>query len=140
MNPVFEYHQLQNRRQFFQGAGLKLGGLALAQIAGQRALAAAKTEVNGDVHPSLPGFPHFAPKAKRIIMLFNSGGPSHIDTFDYKPVMNDFHGEELPESVRDGQRLTTMTSGQKAFPGTSRRWLRLQGGGGLSYCVCLCQM
>jgi len=64
----------------------------------------------------LPGVPHFAPKAKRIIMLFNSGGPSHIDTFDYKPIMNDFHGEELPESVRNGQRLTTMTSGQKAFP------------------------
>ena len=60
--------------------------------------------------------PHFAPKAKRIIMLFNSGGPSHIDMFDYKPAMRDFHGEELPESVRNGQRLTTMTSGQKSFP------------------------
>ena len=116
MNPAFEYHQLQNRRQFFQGAGLKLGGLALAQIAGQRALAAAKTEVNGDVHPSLPGFPHFAPKAKRLIYLHMNGAPSQIDLFDKKPRLTDYFDQELPDSIRNGQRITTMTSGQKRFP------------------------
>ena len=116
MNPAFEYHQLQNRRQFFQGAGLKLGGLALAQIAGQRALAAAKTEVNGDVHPALPGFPHFAPKAKRLIYLHMNGAPSQIDLFDKKPRLTDYFDQELPDSIRNGQRITTMTSGQKRFP------------------------
>ena len=116
MNPAFEYHQLQNRRQFFQGAGLKLGTLALAQIAGQRALAAAKTEVNGDVHPPLPGFPHFAPKAKRLIYLHMNGAPSQIDLFDKKPRLTDYFDQELPDSIRNGQRITTMTSGQKRFP------------------------
>ena len=116
MNPAFEYHQLQNRRQFFQGAGLKLGGLALAQIAGQRALAAAKTEVDGDVHPSLPGFPHFAPKTKRLIYLHMNGAPSQIDLFDKKPRLTDYFDQELPDSIRNGQRITTMTSGQKRFP------------------------
>ncbi len=116
MNPAFEYHQLQNRRQFFQGAGLKLGGMALAQIAGQRALAAVKTEVNGDVHPPLPGFPHFAPKAKRLIYLHMNGAPSQIDLFDKKPRLTDYFDQELPDSIRNGQRITTMTSGQKRFP------------------------
>ncbi|SVB03166.1 uncharacterized protein METZ01_LOCUS156020 [marine metagenome] len=116
MNPAFEYHQLQNRRQFFQGAGLKLGALALAQIAGQRALAAAKTEVNGDVHPALPGFPHFEPKAKRLIYLHMNGAPSQIDLFDKKPRLTDYFDQELPDSIRNGQRITTMTSGQKRFP------------------------
>ena len=116
MNPAFEYHQLQNRRQFFQGAGLKLGGLALAQIAGQRALAAAKTEVKGDVHPALPGFPHFAPKAKRLIYLHMNGAPSQIDLFDKKPRLTDYFDQELPDSIRNGQRITTMTSRQKRFP------------------------
>ena len=70
----------------------------------------------GISNPGLPQFPNFAPKAKRIIYLFMAGGPSHIDTFDYKPAMRKFHGEELPDSVRQGQRLTGMTSGQKSFP------------------------
>ncbi len=116
MNPAFEYHQLQNRRQFFQGVGLKLGGLALAQIAGQRALAASKSDVNEDVHPALPGFPHFAPKAKRLIYLHMNGAPSQIDLFDKKPRLTDYFDQELPDSIRNGQRITTMTSGQKRFP------------------------
>jgi hypothetical protein len=60
--------------------------------------------------------PHFAPKAKRIIYLFQSGAPSQFETFDFKPKLNDLRGEELPASVRMGQRLTTMTSGQATFP------------------------
>ncbi|HKB04450.1 MAG TPA: DUF1501 domain-containing protein [Gemmataceae bacterium] len=60
--------------------------------------------------------PHFAPKAKRVIFLFQSGGPSHLELFDYKPSLQKLHGSELPESIRRGQRLTGMTSGQKSFP------------------------
>ena len=60
--------------------------------------------------------PHFAPQAKRVIYLFMAGGPSHIDTFDYHPEIRDFHGQELPASVRMGQRITGMTSGQSTFP------------------------
>jgi hypothetical protein len=64
----------------------------------------------------LPAFPNYGGKAKRVINLFFAGGPSHIDTYDYKPEMRDIHGIELPESIRNGQRLTGMTSGQKSFP------------------------
>jgi hypothetical protein len=60
--------------------------------------------------------PHFAPKAKRVIYLFQSGGPSHLELFDYKPKLKELHGTELPDSIRQGQRLTGMTSGQKSFP------------------------
>ena len=59
---------------------------------------------------------HFAPKAKRVIYLFMSGGPSHIDLFDYKPTLARLHGNELPGSIRMGQRITGMTCGQKSFP------------------------
>ena len=64
----------------------------------------------------LPGLPHFAPKAKRAIYLFMSEGPSQMDLFDYKPSMADWFDKDLPESIRQGQRLTTMTSGQSRFP------------------------
>src|SRR6059058_5067100 len=60
--------------------------------------------------------PHFAPKAKRVIYLFQSGAPSQFETFDYKPKLPKLRGQELPASVRMGQRLTTMTSGQTSFP------------------------
>src|SRR5437870_5255881 len=59
---------------------------------------------------------HHAPKAKRVIYLFMSGGPSHIDLFDYKPKLKEHHGQELPAAVRMGQRVTGMTAGQKSFP------------------------
>jgi hypothetical protein len=66
--------------------------------------------------PGIPGLPHFAPKAKRVIYLFMSGAPSQMDMFDYKPEMGKWFDKDLPESIRMGQRLTTMTSGQKRFP------------------------
>ena len=69
----------------------------------------------------LPELPHFAPKAKRVIYLFQSGGPSQIDLFDYKPRLEQLHGMELPDSVRQGQRLTGMTASQKSFP-VQRTW------------------
>jgi hypothetical protein len=73
----------------------------------------------GQAHATDPGhsdLPHFAPRIKRVIYLFQSGGPSQMELFDYKPLLAKMNGEELPESVRKGQRLTGMTSGQKSFP------------------------
>ncbi|MED5586337.1 MAG: DUF1501 domain-containing protein [Verrucomicrobiota bacterium] len=116
MNPATQYHQLQSRRRFFQGAGLKVGGIALAQLIGQENRAAAKPAADGDIHPALPGLPHFAPKAKNLIYLHMNGAPAQQDLFDYKPQMEKFFDKELPDSVRNGQRITTMTSGQKRFP------------------------
>ncbi len=72
--------------------------------------------VNPLLADEVAGFPNFKPKAKRIIYLFQSGAPSQMDLFDPKPGMADHHGEDLPESIRKGQRLTTMTSGQSTFP------------------------
>src|SRR5262249_19792526 len=64
----------------------------------------------------LVGLPHFAPKAKRVIFLHQSGGPAQLDLFDYKPKLQSYHGTELPNSVRMGQRITGMTSGQSSLP------------------------
>ena len=112
MNPIHDFLNQQTRRQFFAGAGLAMGGLALHSLAPRARAAAAPARV----HPPLPGFPHFAPTAKRIIYLHMNGGPSQLDTFDYKPKLTAMSGQDLPESVRAGQRITTMTSGQANFP------------------------
>ena len=98
------------RRQFFGKSAKGLGGVALASMLNEN-LFSANSPVGG-----LPGFPNFAPKAKRIIYLFQSGGPSQIDMFDYKPNLNEVHGQEVPDSVFNGQRLTGMTAGQTSFP------------------------
>lgn len=115
MNPALEYLQMQNRRQFFEGAGLKVGGLALTALAGQTPIANAAA-VSGQIHRPLPGFPHFPAKANRLIYLHMNGAPSQLDLFDYKPGLKEFFNKELPDSVRNGQRITTMTSGQSRFP------------------------
>jgi hypothetical protein len=96
------------RRTFLQRAAGGIGLAALGSLLGQRAEAAAT--------PGLPEFPNFAPKAKRIIYLFQSGAPSQMDLFDPKPQMEARRGEDLPASIRKGQRLTTMTSNQSKFP------------------------
>jgi hypothetical protein len=114
MNPALEYHRLTTRRQFFQGAGLKVGGLALAGLMGKGAAQGATTD--SVVHPPLPGFPHFEPKAKRLIYLHMNGAPSQLDLFDYKPQLAEYYDKDLPDSVRNNQRITTMTSGQARFP------------------------
>jgi uncharacterized protein (DUF1501 family) len=116
MEPLLEYHRQQTRRQFFQGNGLRLGGLALGWLLanrGGRALAAAAPD---RVHPPLPGLPHFAPKAKSIIYLHMNGAPSQLDLWDHKPGLADYFDKDLPESIRNAQRLSTMTSGQARFP------------------------
>ncbi|MEM9364574.1 MAG: DUF1501 domain-containing protein [Planctomycetota bacterium] len=103
MNPI------PSRRQFFTGGGHLLGGAALASLLGDTASASA-----GNREGAVPT--HFAPRAKRVIYLHMVGGPSQMDLFDYKPQMADWYDKDLPESIRNGQRLTTMTSGQSRFP------------------------
>ncbi len=124
MNPFFRQQLQLTRRQFFGDQGLRLGGLALASmgIAGNGSSALGSdlsSQPGGDgtrVHPPLPGLPHFAAKAKSIIYLHMNGGPSQLDTWDYKPGLVDYFDKDLPPSVRGEQRLSTMTSGQTRFP------------------------
>jgi len=117
MNPCHEYLNHLTRRQFFSGAGLAMGGLALNLLAPRlRAAGAVKEALAARVHPPLAGFPHFAPTAKRVIYLHMNGGPSQLDTFDHKPALQDQFDQDLPDSIRQGQRITTMTSGQTRFP------------------------
>jgi hypothetical protein len=111
-----EFRQNITRRHFFaQGANI-MGTAALASLGGAGVLRAA--EQGGKPGADFTGAvrPHHAPKAKNIIYLHMVGGPSQIDMFDYKPVMNEWYDKDLPDSVRQGQRLTTMTSGQSRFP------------------------
>ena len=114
MDPIQQYAEAVNRRHFFKQGALGLGSAALASLLPQQLLAsvASTAQATG----GLPGLPHFAPKAKRAIYLFMAGGPSQMDMFDYKPKMADWFDKDLPESVRMGQRLTTMTSVQSRFP------------------------
>ena len=97
------------RRQFFGLASAGIGAAALATLLGEDLRAAGTPG-------ALQGLPHFAPTAKRVIYLFQSGGPSQMDLFDYKPRLHDLRGSELPASIRMGQRLTGMTSAQATFP------------------------
>lgn len=113
MSPLNEFLAQSTRRHFFGKAAAATGVAALASLLIPQAMAA-KTKpaaIGG-----LPGIPHFAPKAKRVIYLFQSGGPSQLELFDDKPLVREKHGSELPASIRMGQRLTGMTSGQKSFP------------------------
>ncbi|MSU65507.1 MAG: DUF1501 domain-containing protein [Opitutus sp.] len=113
MTPPVDHPLLLNRRQFFGRAGIGAAALAaLLREQGVAATAQAGTATAG----GLPDLPHFAPKAKRIIYLFQSGAPSQLDLFDPKPGLAARYGTELPDSIRQGQRLTGMTSSQERFP------------------------
>jgi hypothetical protein len=119
MNP-FEERSLQlNRRAFLSKTALGLGSAALGSLLGLRCFRANDkgiiTESGQGIEGVLKALHHPA-KAKRIIYLFQSGGPSQLELFDYKPLLQKRRGEDLPESVRQGQRLTGMTSGQDSFP------------------------
>jgi hypothetical protein len=107
MHPLEEHYLDITRRMFFgraaQSVGAGLGGMALASLIGDRPALA------------LPG-PHFAPKAKRVIYMHMEGAPSQLDLYDYKPGLRNRFDQDLPDSIRDGQRLTGMTSGQSRFP------------------------
>src|SRR5436190_19939863 len=102
------------RRHFFGLSSTGIGGAALASLLNP-SLFAAGPETDPKTG-GLAGLPHFAPKAKRVIFLHQSGGPSQMDLFDYKPNMRKLQGSELPDSIRRGQRITGMTSGQSSFP------------------------
>ena len=117
MNPAQERLQHLSRRHFFKSTGLAVGRIALAGLMFPEMLRAATTgKTAANPHPALPGLPHFAPKAKRLIYLFMNGGPSQMDLLDYKPGLEKIYDTDLPDSIRMGQRLTTMTSGQSRFP------------------------
>ena len=99
------------RRQFFAKGALGIGGAALASLMKSDGLAASLSASNGA--GGLPGLPHFAPKAKRVIYLLHNGGPPHVDMFEYKPELEKWRGKEIPESVHKNQRLSTMTEKAK---------------------------
>jgi uncharacterized protein (DUF1501 family) len=117
MNPIHERLQQISRRHFFKNTGLAAGRIALAgMMLPEIARAAGKITSGTRAHPPLAGLPHFAPKAKRLIYLFMNGGPSQMDLLDYKPGLTKIYDTDLPDSIRMGQRLTGMTSGQSRFP------------------------
>ncbi len=118
MDPWNRYRLMQTRRHFFGATAAGIGTAALGSLL-QEDLQAGRTAADGTapaISPGVPSLPHFAPTAKRVIWLFQSGGPSQMDLFDYKPALARRRGEELPESIRQGQRLTSMTSEQGSFP------------------------
>src|SRR5688572_9709985 len=108
MDPLREQRLLLTRRHFFARTATGIGAAALGSL------------LNPSLLANTPEYPlkgtHFAPKAKRVIYLFMAGGPSQMDLLDYKPTLENLHKTELPDSIRMGQRLTGMTSGQKSFP------------------------
>jgi hypothetical protein len=120
-----EATRLDRSRRYFLGrcTGVGLGAMALGLMEAASGARAAR-----GTPPGSPGLPHFAPRARRVIFLTQSGGPSQIELFDHKPGLPRWAGKELPESVRQGQRVTTMTANQKqlimppapASPGTAR--------------------
>ena len=126
MDPL---EKLLTRRRFLELSGSGIGAAALATLYNEDLLAQVPNTVGG-----LPGLPHFAPKAKRIIYLFQSGAPSQHELWDYKPKLAELRGTDLPPSVRGDQRLTAMTAAQSSFPlvpslfkfaqhGESRAWV-----------------
>lgn len=111
MRPFATEHEFvlgMSRRSFLNRFGLGLGGLALADLINPSTSSAAV--------PGVLGQGHYAAKAKRVIFLFQSGAPSQMDLFDYKPLLNEKHGTELPKEIRMGQRLTAMSGNQSSLP------------------------
>jgi hypothetical protein len=125
---IIEHALRINRRKFLSRLSLGVGSVALGS------LLIPDLFKGGEEDAIMAGLPHFAPRAKRIIYLFQNGAPSQLDLFDYKPLLQKMQGEDLPASIRNGQRLTGMTADQTKFPlagtvfqfnqyGQSRAWL-----------------
>lgn len=112
MSQCHHTNKQYTRRDFLTRTSLGLGAVAMSSLLSPEHIFANPMKFNGGVQ----GPPHFTPKAKRVIYLFQSGAPSQMDLFDYKPLLERMTGEELPESIRQGQRLTGMTAGQGSFP------------------------
>ncbi len=113
MIPFSEFKTNITRRHFFSQGSHVLGAAALASLAGG---AVPATAAEKSAEPAQKTLQHFAGKAKHVIYLHMVGGPPQMDLFDYKPQMQVYYDKDLPESIRMGQRLTTMTSGQARFP------------------------
>ena len=111
MAPQSELEKLLSRRRFLELSSTGIGAAALATLMSEDLLAQAPLSIGG-----LPGLPHFAPRAKRVIYLFQGGAPSQHDLWEHKPGLEKLRGTELPDSVRQGQRLTPMTASQTGFP------------------------
>ena len=119
MTSGFESKGQLSRRAFIQGGGSVMLTAALHQLLGAPQARAARAIAN----PSgAPGFPTIAPKAKRVIYLFQAGGPSQIDLFDHKPQLNEWHGRDLPKSVIGNAKFTGMVNGQSSFPVVPSKW------------------
>jgi hypothetical protein len=115
MDHCHHYNKNYSRRDFLTKTSLGLGAVTLASFLNPASLLANPSPVDFGTGGIL-GKPHFAPKVKRVIYLLQSGAPSQLDLFDPKPMLKKRNGEELPESIRQGQRLTGMTAGQASFP------------------------
>lgn len=112
MSDCHQYENKYSRRDFLAKTSLGMGAAALGSLLNP--LGAFASPAND--RKGILGSPHYTPKIKRVIYLFQSGGPSQLDLFDYKPLLNQRNGEDLPDSVRKGQRLTGMSAGQKSLP------------------------
>ncbi|MEY2599954.1 MAG: hypothetical protein RLZZ142_2213 [Verrucomicrobiota bacterium] len=108
MNPLVEHHLGITRRTLLESSAYGLGGAALSWML-QRDGLAAESPAAGPVPAGLPSLPHLAPKAKRMIYLFQNGGPSHVELFDYKPKLRELHGQPIPEEYLQGRRFSSMT-------------------------------
>jgi hypothetical protein len=108
---ILEHGLNVNRRKFLASLSIGIGSAALGSLLMPDLLGGANDDAS-----FMPGIPHFAPKAKRVIYLFQNGAPSQLETFDYKPMLNKMMGQDLPASIRMGQRLTGMTASQDKFP------------------------
>src|SRR6201995_5591444 len=128
---LLEHGLSMNRRRFLSRLSLGLGSVALGSLLIPDLFTGGKGDSDADF---IPGIPNFAPKAKRVIYLFQDGAPSQLESFDYKPKLREMMGQELPASVRGSQILTGMTALQKSFPlvgsyhdfkqyGQSRAWV-----------------
>jgi hypothetical protein len=122
VDPCLEYAQYLTRRHFLASAGTGLGTIALASLLNRDLLAQDRTAHRTANGAGIEGFPNFAPRAHRVIYLFQSGAPSQMDLFDPKPGLARLQGTDLPDSIRMGQRLTGMTSRQERFPVAATRF------------------
>jgi hypothetical protein len=116
MNPLREHQAHCTRRQFFGKSALGVGTAAFASLLGRDAFGQSGGKGLRRAVPGLPELPHFAPKAKRVIYLFQNGAPSHVDLFDYKPQLRAWHGRQIPDELAGGKRFSTMTGNQIARP------------------------
>ncbi len=115
MNPFKEYNASITRRQFFGKSALGIGAYALSSLLNP-SLMGANLPNNNVLGRNENGLPHFAPKAKHVIYLFQNGAPSHVDLFDYKPKLREWHGRQIPDELTQGKRFSTMTGEQVMRP------------------------